>query len=47
MLGASLTVSQYLERTSAEFAGVEAGPVERLAAEIHSAYEEGRFVFLC
>jgi D-sedoheptulose 7-phosphate isomerase len=47
MLGASLTVSQYLERTAAEFSGIESGPVERLAAEIHSAYEEGRFVFLC
>jgi D-sedoheptulose 7-phosphate isomerase len=47
MLGASLTVSQYLERASAEFAGIELPAVERLAAEIHSAYEEGRFVFLC
>jgi D-sedoheptulose 7-phosphate isomerase len=47
MLGASLTVSQYLERTTAEFAGIELPAVERLAAEIHSAYEEGRFVFLC
>ena len=47
MLGTSLTVSQYLERTSAEFAGIELAAVERLAAEIHSAYEEGRFVFLC
>jgi D-sedoheptulose 7-phosphate isomerase len=47
MLGASLTVSQYLERTGAEFSGIESPPIERLAAEIHSAYEEGRFVFLC
>jgi D-sedoheptulose 7-phosphate isomerase len=47
MLGASLTVSHYLERASAEFAGIELPAVERLAAEIHSAYEEGRFVFLC
>lgn len=47
MLGASLTVSQYLERTSAEFAGIELPAVELLAAEIHSAYEDGRFVFLC
>ena len=47
MLGTSLTLSQYLARTSAEFAGIETVPVERLAAEIHSAYEEGRFVFLC
>jgi D-sedoheptulose 7-phosphate isomerase len=47
MLGTSLTLSQYLARTSAEFAGIETSPVERLAAEIHSAYEEGRFVFLC
>ena len=47
MLGASLTLSQYLERTSAEFAGIELAAVERLAGEIHSAYEEGRFVFLC
>src|ERR1700689_4215078 len=47
MLGASLTVSQYLQRTSAEFAGIETPAIERLAAEIHSAYEEGRFVFLC
>jgi D-sedoheptulose 7-phosphate isomerase len=47
MLGASLTLSQYLERTRLEFAGLETSAVERLAAEIHSAYEEGRFVFLC
>ncbi len=47
MLGTSLTLSQYLARTSAEFAGIETSPVERLSAEIHSAYEEGRFVFLC
>jgi D-sedoheptulose 7-phosphate isomerase len=47
MLGASLTVSQYLERTSAEFAGIELPAVELLAAEIHLAYEDGRFVFLC
>jgi D-sedoheptulose 7-phosphate isomerase len=47
MLGASLTVSQYLERTSAEFAAIELPAVERLAVEIHSAYEEGRAVFLC
>jgi hypothetical protein len=47
MLGTSLTLSQYLARTSAEFAGIEMSAVERLAAEIHSAYEEGRFVFLC
>jgi D-sedoheptulose 7-phosphate isomerase len=47
MLGTSLTLSQYLARTSAEFAGIETGAVERLAGEIHSAYEEGRFVFLC
>jgi D-sedoheptulose 7-phosphate isomerase len=47
MLGTSLTLPQYLARTSAEFAGIETGAVERLAGEIHSAYEEGRFVFLC
>jgi D-sedoheptulose 7-phosphate isomerase len=47
MLGASLNVSQYLERTSAEFAGINLPAVELLAAEIHSAYEDGRFIFLC
>ena len=47
MLGTSLTLSQYLDRTSAVFNGVEAAAVERLAGEIHSAYEEGRFIFLC
>jgi D-sedoheptulose 7-phosphate isomerase len=47
MLGTSLTVSQYLERTSAECARVDADAIERLSAEIHSAYDEGRFVFLC
>ncbi|HUE17200.1 MAG TPA: SIS domain-containing protein, partial [Planctomycetaceae bacterium] len=47
MLGASLTLSQYLQRASAEFAGIQLQAVERLAAEIHDAYEEGRFVFLC
>ena len=33
MLGASLTVSQYLARTSAEFAGIETPAIERLAAD--------------
>lgn len=47
MLGTSLTLSQYLERTSAECSKVELSTVERLAAEIHSAYEEARCVFLC
>jgi len=47
MLGVSLTFSQYLERASAQLAEINISAVERLAAEIHSAYEEGRFVFLC
>lgn len=47
MLGVSLTFSQYLERTSAQLAAIETSAVELLAAEIHSAYEEDRFVFLC
>jgi D-sedoheptulose 7-phosphate isomerase len=47
MLGTSLTLSQYFERTHAECSRLQTAAVERLAEEIHSAYEEGRFVFLC
>jgi D-sedoheptulose 7-phosphate isomerase len=47
MMGAGLTLSKYLERTSAEFARFDLSQVERLAEEIFFAYDEGRFVFLC
>ncbi len=47
MLGTSLTLSQYIERAATEMARIERTAVERLAAEIHFAYDEGRFVFLC
>jgi len=47
MLGAELTPLQYLDRCSEEFAKLDLSQTERLAEEIHKAYEEGRFVFIC
>ena len=47
MLGAELTPVEYLARCSAEFAKLDLTSVEKLGEEIHAAYEEGRFVFIC
>jgi D-sedoheptulose 7-phosphate isomerase len=47
MMGAGMTLSKYLERTSAEFSRFDLSQVERLSEEIFSAYDEGRCVFLC
>jgi D-sedoheptulose 7-phosphate isomerase len=47
MLGAELKPLEYLNRCSAEFARLDLGQVERLSSDIYSAYEDGRFVFIC
>lgn len=47
MLGAYLTPTEYLQRCAAEFENLDSEPIESLATEIHEAYEEGRFVFIC
>jgi D-sedoheptulose 7-phosphate isomerase len=47
MLGAELTPIEYLARCNEEFAKLDLAPVEKLAEEIHAAYEDGRFVFIC
>ena len=47
MLGAELPPLAYLARCAAEFARLDLSPVEALSQEIYSAYEEGRFVFIC
>lgn len=47
MLGAELTPLEYLQRCSTEFANLDLSQTEQLAEEIHQAYEEGRFVFIC
>jgi D-sedoheptulose 7-phosphate isomerase len=47
MLGAELTPLEYLNRCSAEFARLDLSQAERLADEIHAAWRDGRFVFIC
>src|SRR5690606_14952407 len=47
MLGTTLTLPEYFQRASQECGKVDSCSVELLAAEIHAAYEDGRFVFLC
>ena len=47
MLGAYLSPQDYLTRCAAEFDKLDLGIVETLGAEIFSAYEDGRFVFIC
>lgn len=47
MLGAELTPQEYLTRCNDEFAKLDLSTVEKLGEEIYSAYEEGRFVFIC
>ena len=47
MLGAELTPVEYLKRCSAEFEKLDLTQVEELSADIYSAWEDGRFVFIC
>jgi D-sedoheptulose 7-phosphate isomerase len=47
MLGAELTPLQYLQRCSEEFSKLDLSQTEQLAEEIHQAYEQERFVFIC
>ena len=47
MLGAELTPIQYLQRCAEEFARLDLSQTEQLAEEIHRAYDEDRFVFIC
>ncbi|MBM79663.1 MAG: phosphoheptose isomerase [Planctomycetaceae bacterium] len=47
MLGTSLNVREYLGRCAEEFNNLDLTQTEGLADEIFSAYEDGRFVFIC
>lgn len=47
MIGVDLNPFEYLARCSEVCGRIDFCPVERLAQEIHSAYSDGRFVFLC
>lgn len=47
MLGAFLNPMDYLDRCAKEFANLDPQVIEALAVEIHDAYEDGRFVFIC
>ena len=47
MLGAHLTPLEYLKRCSDEFAKLDLSQSERLSDDIHRAYVDGRFVFIC
>lgn len=47
MIGVDLIPSAYLARCSEVLNTVDTCTVERLAQEIHAAYVDGRFVFLC
>src|SRR5688572_19029932 len=47
MIGVDLIPSAYMARCTEVLAQIDTCTVERLASEIHSAYVDGRFVFLC
>lgn len=47
MLGAHLNPQQYLARCAEEFGRLDLGQTAGLADEIYSAYQDGRFVFIC
>ncbi len=47
MLGAHLSPLDYLERCTAEFKRLDLSQSERLAEDIHRAYVDERFVFIC
>ena len=47
MLGAHLNPQQYLARCAEEFGRLDLSQTAGLADEIYSAYQDGRFVFIC
>lgn len=47
MLGAHLNPQQYLARCAEEFGRLDLSQTSGLADEIYSAYQDGRFVFIC
>lgn len=47
MLGAHLNPQQYLARCAEEFGRLDLSQAAGLADEIYSAYQDGRFVFIC
>jgi D-sedoheptulose 7-phosphate isomerase len=47
MLGAHLTLGEYLERCQDEFNKLDFQQSERLSDAIYQAYEDERFVFIC
>ncbi len=47
MLGINLNLQDYLNRCSEEFGKLDLSQAERMAEDIHSAYENGNFVFIC
>lgn len=47
MLGAHLNPQQYLARCTEEFGRLDLSQTAGLADEIYSAYQDGRFVFIC
>jgi D-sedoheptulose 7-phosphate isomerase len=47
MLGAELGVGDYLDRCSEVFRTLDRGQVEGLAADLFSAWEKQKFVFVC
>src|SRR4051794_3346560 len=47
MLGAKLGVSEYLARVCQEIQRLDPAQVENLSKLVETAYEDGRFVFIC
>jgi D-sedoheptulose 7-phosphate isomerase len=47
MLGAKLGVSEYLARVCQEIERLDPGQIEKLSELVESAYDRGRFVFIC
>ena len=47
MLGAHLNPQQYLARCAEEFGRLDLSQASGLADDIYSAYQDGRFVFIC
>jgi len=47
MLGAELKPREYLNRCAEEFGKLDLNQIEALSNDIYSAYEDGRFVFIC
>jgi D-sedoheptulose 7-phosphate isomerase len=47
MLGATLGVSDYLERVCQEIRRIDQAQIQKLSDLIEDAYDHGRFVFIC